>query len=262
VPLINFTFNTYYTVGGLPQGLPIITIMTNSSGLGSFPLPAEALDADLTICEVNAGGSLLSFTLSNDSSISGIGIPYPYDANGDGLADLCVNFHSEASPIRLAIDNVFNAARRMTGGGKLQELSGGTADIGFLTQGFELHCNALTLPNNLQINWSRGQKFHLSYLTSAACYHDGGLGPRPPEAPFNVFVGLGCGVYNRTIPAAVEFTFIDRGEPGGGKKAKGPDQATITIKTGAQAAACGGSGGDATPLDVSGILDSGNYQAH
>lgn len=97
---------------------------------------------------------------------------------------------------------------RMTGGGKFSpdgELR--------VTHGFELHCN-LAKPNNLQVNWEGGNRFHLTELTSARCTDDPKINPRPRRAPFDTFRGTGIGRYNGKDGAKVDFKLTDAGEPG------------------------------------------------
>ena len=131
--------------------------------------------------------------------------------------------------------------RRMTGGGSVF-----TGENGFppgirVTHGFELHCEAVT-PNRLEINWDKGNNFHLTSLTSATCSDDPTITPNPPGAGFDTYVGSGTGVCNG-LAAAATWTFTDAGEPGKN------DTATINITGGCT-------------LSVSGNLNSGNQQAH
>lgn len=133
------------------------------------------------------------------------------------------------------------AAGRMTGGGSVF-----TSDGRRVTHGFELHCDPAVHPNNLQINWGGGNKFHLEQLTSATCTDDPAINARPPNAPFDTYNGTGEGRYNGESGATAEWTFTDAGEPGAN------DRATITIRDAA----------GNTVLVVSGNLHFGNHQAH
>ena len=126
---------------------------------------------------------------------------------------------------------------RMTGGGRVTTASR-------VTHGFELHCTASDLPNNLQVNWG-GNRFHLESLTSASCT-DTPLDQKPPSAPFDTYKGKGTGRYNGTPGATAEWTFTDAGEPGKS------DTMTIEIKDSSSAVV----------LSVTGTLDQGNHQAH
>jgi hypothetical protein len=115
-----------------------------------------------------------------------------------------------------------------------------------MTHGFELHCNIQQGPNNLEVNWGKGNKFHLETLTSAACMDDPNIVESPPVAGFDTYIGSGTGRYNGAPGATATWTFTDAGEPGKN------DTVRLTIKD---------SLGN-TVLTVSGKLSSGNHQAH
>lgn len=127
---------------------------------------------------------------------------------------------------------------RMTGGGSVLGSR--------VTHGFELHCDVNQAPNNLEVNWGKGDKFHLESLDTAACSDDPNIDERPPVAGFDTYVGTGTGRYNGESGATIEFTFTDAGEPGKN------DDATIKITD---------AGGNEV-LSVSGKLKNGNHQAH
>ena len=129
---------------------------------------------------------------------------------------------------------------RMTGGGSVF-----TEDRTRVTHGFELHCDASEVPNNLQVNWDKGNKFHLESLDSARCSDDPKIDEAPPVAGFDTYKGKGTGRYNGVSGATIEFTFTDAGEPGKNDFA----QITITDASG-------------VVLTVSGNLKNGNHQAH
>ena len=62
-----------------------------------------------------------------------------------------------------------------------------------ITRGFTIHCDII-LSNNLEINWSGGNKWHIDKpLTSATCVDDPAISPEPPAAPFDTFIGEGEG---------------------------------------------------------------------
>jgi hypothetical protein len=126
---------------------------------------------------------------------------------------------------------------RMTGGGSVF-----TTDDVRVTHGFELHCDPLNTPNNLEINWGGGNNFHLTSLLTVTCVNDPNIEPQPPNAGFDTYIGTGVGTCNG-LPALISFTLTDAGEPGT------LDTASYTI-TGA------------CSLTVSGNLDKGNQQAH
>lgn len=128
----------------------------------------------------------------------------------------------------------------MTGGGKV------TNQTASATFGFELSCSTTSTPNNLQVNWGKGNKFHLDTLTGASCTDDPAITPNPPAASFNTYKGSGSGRYNGTPGATAQWTFTDAGEPGTN------DTVTLQVKDAA---------GNVV-LDVSGTLSGGNIQAH
>lgn len=130
---------------------------------------------------------------------------------------------------------------KMTGGGSVF-MKDGTR----VTHGFELNCNTANTPNNLEVNWGKGNKFHLDTLKSAICYDDKAIVPNPPSAGFDTYVGSGAGSYNGVAGATAKWTFTDAGEPGKN------DKATLLIMD---------AKGNVV-LDVSGLLKNGNQQAH
>src|SRR3989344_544107 len=134
-----------------------------------------------------------------------------------------------------------NLPGRMTGGGSVF-----TTDGTRVTHGFELHCDTADIPNRLEVNWNKGNKFHLESLTSALCTNDPALDEEQPVAGFDTYKGTGTGRYNGVSGAIAEWTFTDDGEPGTN------DHATIQVKD----------INNVVVLTVSGVLDRGNQQAH
>ena len=128
---------------------------------------------------------------------------------------------------------------RMTGGGSV------FVDGARVTRGFEIHCDR-SEPNNLQVNWRPGNKFHLTSLTSAVCTDDSLIIQDPPATDFDTFIGEGIGKLNGVDGATIHFVFVDAGEPGKN------DTALIQIKD----------TGGTVVLYVSGFIDVGNLQAH
>jgi hypothetical protein len=131
------------------------------------------------------------------------------------------------------------ATGRMTGGGSVLKDNR-------VTHGFELHCDPSQGPNNLQVDWGKGDKFHLESLTSVSCTDDPKINGRPPVTGLDTYVGSGKGRYNGVSGATAKWTFTDAGEPGK------DDFAEIAI------ADVNGN----TVLTVSGFLNRGNHQAH
>jgi len=134
---------------------------------------------------------------------------------------------------------------RMTGGGTVV----GKAAAGTPTEikhGFELHCDAAEVPNNLEVNFGKGNKFHLESLTSAVCTDDPIFSEEQPVAGFDTYKGKGIGRYNGITGATAEWEFTDRGEPG--------KSDTVKLKI--------VDVGGATVVDIVGALKVGNQQAH
>jgi hypothetical protein len=129
----------------------------------------------------------------------------------------------------------------MTGGGSVF-----TADGNRVTHGFRVNCDPSQQPNNLEVNWGQGNKFHLEQMTSASCSDDPAIGPAPPPAGFDTHKGAGNGNYNGVPGATVEWTFTDAGEPGTN------DRARMVIRDPL---------GNVV-LSVDGKLNKGNHQAH
>jgi hypothetical protein len=132
------------------------------------------------------------------------------------------------------------AKGRMTGGGSVF-----TDDNARVTLGFEIHCD-LSKPNNLQVNWPGGNKFHMLELTSAICTDDPAINQKPPVAPLDTFTGVGTGRFNGVEGATIYFMFVDKGEPGKS------DTARIQIFD----------DGGQEVLYVEGSMKYGNLQAH
>ena len=97
----------------------------------------------------------------------------------------------------------------MTGGGNVLD-----ATYGRVTYGFSLHCDATQTPNNIQVNWGRGQKFHLTNLATSTCSDDPAVTPDPPVAGHDTILAEGTGRYNNTDGATIQFIAQDAGEPG------------------------------------------------
>ena len=105
-------------------------------------------------------------------------------------------------------DEISPAKGRMTGGGSVF-----TNDNARITLDFEMYCD-LREPNNLQVNWPDGNKFHMPELTYAICTDDPKINQKPPAIPFDTLTGEGTGRFNGEEGATINFTFLDQGEPG------------------------------------------------
>ncbi|MBI3639254.1 MAG: SBBP repeat-containing protein [Thaumarchaeota archaeon] len=166
---------------------------------------------------------------------------YSGDSNNAGSTSTC-----GSEPFNVPAPNT----GRMTGGGSIltPAVTSGSGKNNSMrvTHGFELHCDVSQLPNNLEVNWDKGNKFHLDSLTTVSCTDDPTIIPNPPDAGFDTYVGTGTGSYNGVSGATAEWTFTDAGEPGKN------DFAKIVIKD----------KNNVVVLSVSGYLNSGNQQAH
>lgn len=130
---------------------------------------------------------------------------------------------------------------RMTGGGSVF-----TANGTRVTHGFQLRCNTTDDPQSLEINWGKGNKFHLESLTSAFCTDDPIIDQGNPKATFDTYIGSGVGRFNGIHDYTAEWTFVDAGEPGKN------DLAKIVIKDPS----------NVVILTAEGKIDKGNQQAH
>jgi hypothetical protein len=98
---------------------------------------------------------------------------------------------------------------RMTGGGDFYATNGTVVH-----HGFQLRCNVRDPRQNLEINWGKGQHFHLQTVTTVSCYDDPSINPGDPAAPIDTLVLSGTGTYNGTKDATIQLLFSDAGEPG------------------------------------------------
>lgn len=140
-----------------------------------------------------------------------------------------------------AVGNSCTTDGRMTGGGSIVNANGMKTTHGFTTK-----CSVADSPNNLEINWDKGNKFHLTSMTSVLCTDDPALVATPPKAGFDTQMGTGMGNYNGKPGYKVEWTFTDAGEPGKN------DWAKIVIKDPS----------NAVVFSTEGMLKNGNHQAH
>jgi hypothetical protein len=212
------------------------TITWNTESQGSEPA-GTSITVAARAADTEAGLSSQAFVaVSNGVAFTLTGrfieVQATLKAATDGTSPVLSN-------IRIQTTQVEVDTRRMTGGGSIP----GNSRV---THGFELHCNAGQGPNNLQVNWGKGNKFHLESLTTASCSDDPSISEAQPVAGFDTYKGTGTGRYNGVAGATAEWTFTDAGEPGKN------DFANIVIKD----------AGGTTVLSVSGNLNSGNHQAH
>ena len=170
----------------------------------------------------NDGDGLVDEDCPPPQEICGDGI----DNDGDGLID------EDCPPPPIETG-------RMTGGGSV--FAGATR----VTHGFEFHCNAAELPNNLEVNWGKN-KFHMTNLGTAACSNDPNISEGSPVAGFDTYKGVGTGKLNGVSGAKAEWTFTDAGEPGKN------DYVSLKIMD----------ANNNVVLSVTGNLKVGNHQSH
>ena len=209
--------------GGSSTTTPLYNVLSSAQG-GEFDNFKIAVDIP------PGATSLTVHPLSRDDLGTGA-----QPASFDWLAG-AFSFEPEDSPL---------LPGRMTGGGSVFTIDGAR-----VTRGFQIHCD-LREPNNLEVNWPGGERFHLTDLTSAVCTDSPFIDQLPRSAPFDTFKGTGVGRYKNDHGATIEFEFTDAGEPGTS------DTASIVIRD---------SNGNVV-LDVPGgpepgYLDRGNIQAH
>jgi hypothetical protein len=188
-----------------------------------------------------------TFTISVDVPSGATSVTVqPFSRDDLGTGFLPASFDWLAAAFALEPEVPSSLPGRMTGGGSVF-----TIDDVRVTRGFQIHCD-LRDPNNLEVNWPGGNRFHLTELTSAVCTDSPAIDQNPPNAPFDTFTGTGVGKYRGEPGARIEFVFVDAGEPGSS------DTASIKVYD----------SDDNLVLDVPGdpnvpgFLDRGNIQAH
>jgi hypothetical protein len=149
---------------------------------------------------------------------------------------------------------------RMTGGGSVCRPSGcvdtGGEVKGRITHGFELHCVPSDGANNLEINdhTNGSHRFHLESLLTAECTDDPSIRPKPPNAPFDTYLGLGTGRYDGAANFCAVWKFTDAGERG--------DNDTAWIKVTDGSPVTNDCDGTTVLLIGPANLTFGNHQAH
>ncbi len=132
---------------------------------------------------------------------------------------------------------VVNVGGRMTGGGTLP---------GKISHGLELHCDPGAGPNELEVNWGAGRRFHLDLLDAATCSRDPSVVVAHPAAHFNTLAGTGTGRVDGALGYTISFSLTDGG-PGTSDRA----QFLIKSPAGAVVLSAGGNlvGGDQVTHD-------------
>jgi len=224
------------------------SVSGTASGFGLRPTAIEIATGGSTdilpnLLDSIAGDEWDAFTIAVNvpSGASTLSVqPFSRDDLGTGLKPASFDWLAGAFAIQPEGD-----PGRMTGGGSVFTLDGTR-----VTRGFEIHCD-LRPPNNLEVNWAKGQRFHLTQLTSAVCTDSPAITQEPPRAPFDTFTAEGTGLLKGVPGATIRFVFVDAGEPGVN------DTAMIKIW-----APGDNPDVDDPVLDVSGFLNKGNIQAH
>ena len=197
------------------------------------------IDGNLLTATVVTGPAVGTLTLNSNGSFS-----YTPPALFSGTVNFTYGVSdgaaSDIATVVITVNPIED--RRMTGGGSVFTAAKGER----VTHGMVLHCNAAATPQNLEINWGKGNNFHLTSVSSVQCTDDPTILPTPPAAGFDTITGVGTGRLNNVDGATVSFTFTDAGEPGK------DDMATIVIKDSS----------GATVQTLSGKLNVGNHQAH
>jgi hypothetical protein len=195
-------------------------------------------DADVTISTSNPSQDdnlfLAVIAITARATVTTENCTNGLDDDGDGLIDAADPDCAPPPPPP--------SSQRMTGGGSI-------SDQGLtVSHGFTLHCDSTTpgLAQRLQVNWGKGNKFHLTEISTAACSDGATISEGNPIAGFDTYVGTGTGRYNGVDGATAEWTVADAGEPGK------DDHFHILIRD----------VGGAVVLERSGVLSVGNHQAH
>lgn len=133
-----------------------------------------------------------------------------------------------------------------TGNSTCRITGGGTVDASTVHIGVALNSDVTQVPNQLNVNWGKGNHFHLDTLTVAVCTDDPSITPNPPTCDFDTYQGWGIGTYNRVEGCQAHWIFTDAGEPGRNDwawiKVTAPDGNVV--------------------LEQSGFLSFGNLQFH
>lgn len=204
----------------------VVPVLDNDSDVDGDPLAAVLVTGPSNgFLTLNPDGSFIYTPAVGFSGTDS----FTYQSS-DGVA-------SDTATVTITVRDA-GSPGRMTGGGTIGNTTA--------RHGFELHCDSSVNPNRLEVNWGKGNKFHLETLLTAQCSDDPAIGPNPPSAGFDTYHGTGLGRFNGIAGATIEWTFTDAGEPGRN------DFATIIIRD----------VNGFMVLNVSGFLKNGNHQAH
>jgi hypothetical protein len=212
------------------------TAQADNPDVVQVTMQVEDANGNLRLDQTHAGNTITGTFTADVSGLWQVSVLF-FDSNGvqTGIEIINRKVSFQVSPLVIILNGW------MTGGGVVR------TDDHDVTHGFRLECDASEKPNNLQVNWDRGNKFHLESLTSASCTDDPTISPNPPDANFDTYTGTGDGRYNGESGATAEWRFTDAGEPGS------DDTMTITIRD---------SNGNIVLSITNEELDGGNHQAH
>jgi len=178
------------------------SVVTTSGGAGADVTVTENVPAGYQLDKVEIGVLTSGPTLTTRTESGPTISDFVRGGGSSSIRGVIATFYNSEEPPPLANG-------RMTGGGKQVEV-GGVA----ITRGFTVHCD-ITLSNNIEINWTGGNKWHLDKpIDTAQCFDDPNINQKPPKAPLDTFIGTATGRLNGVDGSTLEFTFVDAGEPG------------------------------------------------
>lgn len=147
---------------------------------------------------------------------------------------------------------------RFTGGGKVvvsNAIVPASGDV-TVTKGFEVECDLDPAHENLELNWTGGNHFHMNTITSAVCTLSG-KAPNPPTADVNRIDATGTGSYDGMDGYTVVFTLWDHGEPGTNDEAG----FIVCLTDPANPNSCSTSASIVLSIPLQ-VVTTGNIQAH
>jgi len=207
----------------------------------ALPDPPSPIDplVTLTVAEIVVPGGAVFDSVQVSSAVDGEFVSTVPEVS------FSVNYWHDATLVYFNSENPMAPGRMTGGGGQIR------IDDVRITRGLTIHCD-ITLSNNIEINWTGGNKWHINKpINWAICIDNPEIEQAPPPAPFDTFIGEADGELNGEDGSVLRFTFVDAGEPGTS------DQAYLDIwAPGADPDV------DAPVLSVGGLLDNGNLQAH
>ena len=211
------------------------TLTVLKAGLGSGTVTGVGIACG-TDCTESYSTTSPTVTLTVVASPDSVFMGWSGACTGTGTCTVSMTESREVT----AIFYPGSTTGRMTGGGNFP------SSVGKVTHGFTLQCNVndKKANKNLEVNWDGGNNFKLGDMTSVVCYDDPAIYQQQPQAGFDTMVGTATGTLNGK-PATIEFKFQDAGEPGTS------DTTAVVIRQ-----------NGAIVLNVGGVLNTGNHQAH